>query len=239
VGTQAILDACILGGASAQCRLITRLPGTGAVTGVLDINTNGASDDITGYDLTANYRFETENYGKFRATIDTTYLDEYINITESGLPGDPLRYSLAGNYYGRGTLAARLKSNASLTWDYNEWGASWAVRYVSRLEENCSNAVDVTTQCSDLDPNGVGLPFNVDGLASNGLELVPINSLGGTTYHDLQVRWKAPWNATLSGGIRNIFDKNPPISISVSNNSFDPSYDLPGRFYYLSYNQKF
>ena len=239
VGAQAILDACILGGAAAQCGLISRLPGTGAVTGIIDINTNGASDDITGYDLTANYRFETENYGKFRANIDTTYLDEYINITDSGLPGDPLRYSLAGNYYGSGTLAARLKSNATLSWDYNEWGASWTARYVSRLEENCTNAVDPTTQCSNNGADGNGVPFNVDGLASTGLEIVPTNSLGGTTYHDLQMRWKAPWNATISGGIRNIFDKNPPISISVSNNSFDPSYDLPGRFYYVSYNQKF
>ena len=239
VGAQAILDACILGGATAQCALISRLPGTGAVTGVIDINTNGASDDITGYDLTANYRFETESYGKFRANIDTTYLDEYINITDSGLPGDPLRYSLAGNYYGSGTLAARLKSNATLSWDYDDWGASWTARYVSRLEENCTNAVDPTTQCSNNGADGNGVPFNVDGLASTGLEIVPTNNLGGTTYHDLQVRWKAPWNASFSGGIRNIFDKNPPTSISVSNNSFDPSYDLPGRFYYVSYNQKF
>ena len=239
VGAQAILDACILGGATAQCALISRLPGTGAVTGVIDINTNGASDDITGYDLTANYRFETENYGKFRANIDTTYLDEYINITDSGLPGDPLRYSLAGNYYGNGALAARLKSNATLSWDYNDWGASWTARYVSRLEENCTNAVDPTTQCSNNGADGNGVPFNVDGLGSTGLEIVPTNNLGGTTYHDLQVRWKAPWNASFSGGIRNVFDKNPPTSISVSNNSFDPSYDLPGRFYYVSYNQKF
>ncbi len=235
LGAQTIADACILGGAANQCRLITRLPGTGAISGLLDVNTNGASDEITGYDLTTNYRFETENYGKFRVAMDTTYLDEYINVTESGIPGVPLVYSLAGNYYGRGAYTARLKSNATLNWDLAEWGASWTARYTSRMEERCSAAVDPATQCSN--PNGV--PFNVDGLANNGLEIIPTNSLGGTTYHDVQVRWSAPWDGKISGGVRNLFDKDPPTSISVSNNSFDPSFDVPGRFYYVSYNQKF
>lgn len=235
LGAQTIADACILGGAAAQCSLITRLAGTGAIVGLLDVNTNGASDDITGYDLTTNYKFDTENYGTFRVTMDTTYLDEYINVTESGIPGDPLVYSLAGNYYGRGTVTSRIKSNLALSWDLGAWGATWSTRYKSRLEEDCSGAVDPDTQCS----NAAGLPFNVDGLASNGLETVPTNSIGGTTYHDIQVRWNAPWDGKFSGGIRNLMDKDPPISISTFANSFDPSYDVPGRFFYLSYGQKF
>ena len=234
LGAQTIADACILGGATAQCRLIQRLPGTGAISGLLDINTNGASDEVTGYDLNANYRFETENYGAFRVTSDTTFLDEYINVTESGIPGNPLVYSYAGNYYGRGALTARIKSNLTLTWDLADWGASWTTRYTSRLEEDCTKAVSPGTQCS----NGIQ-PFNVDGLALNGLESVPTNSLGGTTYHDVQVRWNAPWDGKISGGIRNVMDKDPPVSIFVSNNSFDPSYDVPGRFFYVSYSQKF
>ncbi len=239
IGASGIVNACILGGATAQCRLISRLPGTGAITGVIDTNTNGASDDITGYDLTTNYRFEFGDYGKFRATIDLTYLDEYINVTDSGIANDPLVFSLAGNYYGNGSLTARIKSNASLSWDLGDWGATWNLRHTGRVQELCTAAVNIPAQCSELDPNGIGLPFNVDGLASNGLELGALNSLGGTTYSDVQLRWSTPWNGKITGGIRNLFDKNPPISISVSNNSFDPSYDIPGRFFYMSYNQKF
>ena len=243
LGAQTIADACILGGAAAQCSLISRLPGTGAIVGLLDVNTNGASDDITGYDLTTNYRFETENYGKFRLSMDTTYLAEYINVTESGIPGDPLVYSLAGNYYGRGSVTSRIKSNLALSWDMAEWGATWTTRFKSRLEENCTDAVDFGAQCSDpgqlVNGEYQGVPFNVDGLASNGLESVPTNSIGGTTYHDIQVRWNAPWDGKFSGGIRNLMDKDPPVSISTFANSFDPSYDVPGRFFYVSYGQKF
>ena len=235
LGAQTIADACILGGAAAQCSLITRLAGTGAISGLLDVNTNGASEEVTGYDLTANYRFDTDNYGRFRINFDSTYLVEYITVTESGIPGDPLVFSNAGNYYFRTLYTPRIKANLTLNWDLADWGASWTTRHKSRMQEDCTNAVDPDTQCSDPD----GSPFNVDGLAGTGLEVVPTNSIGGTTYHDVQVRWAAPWKGKISGGIRNLMDKDPPVSISVSNNSFDPSFDVPGRFYYVSYNQKF
>jgi iron complex outermembrane recepter protein len=235
LGGQTILDACILGGAAAQCSLITRLAGTGATTGVLDTNLNAGTADLTGWDLGASYRFDTENYGGFRVNIDATYLEEYKTVTPSGIPNDPLVFSNPGNYYGTGLSDPRLKSNLYLTWNYQDFGVTWAMRFKSRLQENCTNAVNPMAQCSD--PNG--LPFNVDGLGSTGLEVVPTNKIASTTYHDAQVRWSAPWNATLSGGIRNLFDRDPPVAISASNNSFDPSYDIPGRFFYMSYTQKF
>lgn len=234
LGAQTILDACILGGASAQCSLITRLPGTGAVIDLRDVNTNGASDEISGYDLTVNYLYQTESLGAFRITWDTTYLDEYINTTESGIPGDPLVYSLAGNYYGRGAYTARVKSNLGLNWDYGNFAATWTMRYVSRMQEDCTDAVDPDTQCSE--PNGL---WNQNGLAGDGLEQVPTNNLGGTTYNDLQGRWSAPWDAVITLGVRNLFDKDPPVSISTSANSFDPSFDIPGRFFYVGYKQEF
>jgi outer membrane receptor protein involved in Fe transport len=40
-------------------------------------------------------------------------------------------------------------------------------------------------------------------------------------------------------GINNIGDKNPPVSFTTFANSFDPQYEVPGRFYYLQYNQRF
>jgi iron complex outermembrane receptor protein len=64
-------------------------------------------------------------------------------------------------------------------------------------------------------------------------------ALGATTYHDASVFWNAPWNATITLGMNNLFDKNPPISLSTANNSFDPQYEVPGRFFYMRYSQKF
>jgi iron complex outermembrane recepter protein len=232
LGAQTIADACILAGATAQCGLITRLPGTGAIVGLLDVNTNGASDDVTGYDFAANYRFETDAYGKFHVGLDSTYFDSYINVTESGIVGQPLVYSFVGNYYGSGGFVARVKSQLSVDWAMADWNASWKMRYTSRMQQNCTAAVDPTLQCSNPD----GANFNVDGLGA--YEVVPTNQIGGTTYHDVQVSWNAPWEGVIAGGIRNLGDKAPPTAVGATN-SFDPSFDVPGRFYYVSYSQKF
>ena len=233
LGGQVILDSCILGGSQRQCALTTRLAGTGALVGVIDTNTNGAGREIEGYDLTANYRFGT-GFGDFHLVLDTSYLAKDILELESGIPDNPLVFSQVGNYFGTGGLFSRVKSNLTVNWRLQDFGATWAMRYRSRVEEDCSGAVEPDTQCSNL--NGI---FNQDGLALNGLEQIPTNQLGGTTYHDLQLRWNTPWDGTISGGVKNVFDKDPPISIFVANNSFDPAYDLPGRFYYLSYSQNF
>jgi iron complex outermembrane receptor protein len=69
------------------------------------------------------------------------------------------------------------------------------------------------------------------------------NHLGSTTYHDLQVGWKAPLlgGTQLTFGINNVFAKDPPICLSCSLNGYDPSnYDLPGgRFMYARAELKF
>jgi iron complex outermembrane receptor protein len=114
------------------------------------------------------------------------------------------------------------------------WGATWQVRYISRIEEDCSFAVDPQNQCSQ--PFGTR---NVDGLASNGLERTAINEFKAMVYNDLQVRWAAPWKASVRVGVRNIFDNDPPVSIATFANSFDPSYDVPGRFWYVRYTHVF
>jgi iron complex outermembrane receptor protein len=56
---------------------------------------------------------------------------------------------------------------------------------------------------------------------------------------DLQARWDAPWDARLSAGVRNLFDQDPPVLSAGSENNFDPAYEIPGRFLYVSYAQRF
>ena len=68
---------------------------------------------------------------------------------------------------------------------------------------------------------------------------LPGNTLDDVWYFDAQVSWDSPWNARITGGIRNLFDEDPPVSFSNFANSFDPNYDVPGRFWYVQYNQKF
>jgi outer membrane receptor protein involved in Fe transport len=68
-----------------------------------------------------------------------------------------------------------------------------------------------------------------------------MNHDGATIYHDIQAGYAVDaWGMDFTLGIRNLFDKEPPISSVQELNSFDPSlYDVPGRFFYGRIGWKF
>ncbi len=63
---------------------------------------------------------------------------------------------------------------------------------------------------------------------------------GSNTFHDLQVSWKAPWEATIALGANNVFNHRGPLMYSAPNSSFAyyGGFDI-GRFIYMKYTQKF
>jgi len=67
-----------------------------------------------------------------------------------------------------------------------------------------------------------------------------INEIGSNTFHDLEVRWKAPWNATVALGANNVFDHQGPVVYSQpnANVSYQGQFDI-GRFIYMKYQQRF
>ena len=68
------------------------------------------------------------------------------------------------------------------------------------------------------------------------------NHLGAVVYNDARVSWKLPVSIqiSISLGVNNMFDKDPPICLSCSLNGYDAStYDLPGRFWYIEASVKF
>lgn len=207
---QAILNQCILDGRAEFCALFSRAPG-GQISSLLSAGVNAATNKVEGYDLTLNYRFPTTRFGRFSVNWDTTYLEKWIDANGDNLVGE---YFDRDNYW-------RVRSNLLLRWELGSLGATWGSRYFSRQTEDCSFMVafGFGDLCSD---------------PANGL-----NKLGGTTYHDISVYWKAPWNGRVTFGVNNAFNKNPPVSFSTFANSFDPQYEIPGRFLYLRYSQSF
>jgi iron complex outermembrane receptor protein len=87
-------------------------------------------------------------------------------------------------------------------------------------EGNCGFLGDLHTKCDNYD----------DGLSHTGAYAV----------HDLNLGWKAPWDAQVSIGARNLFGKEPPVLYNSFAHSFDAAYDLPGgAYWYMSYRQDF
>ncbi len=65
-------------------------------------------------------------------------------------------------------------------------------------------------------------------------------NIGSQTYHDLSAAWAIDEHWELSGGIRNLFDREPPIFDNNIDQNTDPAqYDMVGRFYFAGIRTKF
>lgn len=234
---QFILDQCIVEGIDAFCSQFTRAPG-GQIVDLLSAGLNIGAQNVEGWDMTVNYRLPETSFGNFSFSWDTTY--QSLNESDNDGDGDIDAVdggSVVGEYSGTAISNNwRIRSNLMTRWEMGDFGATWFTRYYSRQEETCPfyyNDYGFGELCSDAI-----LGDGPDG----GVDVVQAGSqhkIGGTTYHDVSVFWKAPWNAKITLGVNNVFDKEPPVSFTTFANSFDPQYEVPGQFVYLQYNQKF
>lgn len=172
--------------------------------------------ETKGYDLGVNWLGNETGIGTFGASVQTTYLKHYRAIATDSGQAEPRDVGVEVADSGM----PKWRATARLNWNIGDWSAGWTTRYLSELTEGCGGAE--------------GYPI-CDG---------PDNThhLGGTTYHDLRASWTAPTELklTISGGINNLFDKEPPVCLSCSLNGYDAStYDLPGRFSYVEASIKF
>jgi iron complex outermembrane recepter protein len=230
---QGILDGCIRSNISAYCSLYNRNI-SGEIDTLLATNTNIGGIRTEGYDMTIGYRLPETSFGKFSFVWDTTYTSEYIqDIDGDGRFGEVSEGGNTVGEYAQNSNAWRIRSNLSSRWEKGDWGANWNVRYYSGQEEDCQSFVDYGYSFLCSDPNR--LVNDQDGVPTPSAQ----NHIGGVTYHDFSAYWQAPWNAKISVGMNNAFAKEPPRSVQAFANSFDPQYEVPGRFVYLRYTQKF
>ena len=184
---------------------------------------NSGTLEVEGYELTASWRGDTP-IGRVEVLWDSTYTADYL----FELPrGAPVR-SGVGNYY-RWEPGFRIRSNLDVAWRRDAWSAAVGLRWYSALDEACVAPVfaGFAQLCSSPD---IASPTHF-GQAEN--------RIGSRTYVDLQLGYELPWSGRATVGLNNAFDRDPPIAYSAFANSFDPSYPIPGRFWYLRWEQVF
>ncbi len=218
--TQILID-CYEQGIDARCTRFTRDPSNGIVTDLQFGNRNAGFLQTEGYDLDVSYRVDT-GYGKLSANWASTYVSEniYRSTNDSKVVPTPT------NGIGSGF---RIRSNLSVGWDLENFGVTWTARYYSGVKEQCVDITKYPGECSDP---GVYAPWYKG--ARN------YNERGSVTFHDLQFRYNLPWDATVSVGANNVFDKLGPVMYSKPNSAFSyyGGYDI-GRFMYMKYQQRF
>ena len=221
------LNDCYLRGIEARCNAtsgtrFTRDPVTGAVNSAIRTGINAGYQKTEGYDFDVSYRLPTD-YGNFTATWLSTYVVKNELKTDNLAENPPQQLNgFGGNF--------RIRSNLSLGWELGEFGATWTARYYSGVKDSCYDAETHPELCS--------LPeYTAPDLGGN---VLPQNEIGSNTFHDVQFRWNAPWNATVSVGANNVFEhySAPQYDAPNSGYSYYGGYDI-GRFVYMKYQQRF
>jgi iron complex outermembrane receptor protein len=193
---------------------------TGIVTNLKFGNRNAGFMETEGYDLDVSYRLDTR-FGKFNARLATTYVSKRPTA-----PPTTARSSRSSP-----TASAALSASVP-TWCWAGSGATSAQldrALLLRREGTCSNIALYPDECSDP---GVYAPWYKG--ARN------YNERGAVTFHDVQVRYSLPWDATVSVGANNVFEKTGPVMYSKPNSAFSyyGGFDI-GRFIYMKYQQRF
>lgn len=213
---------CYVDGVSGACQQLLRDPATGVLTDIDARLFNYGTYELEGYDFSLAYGWQSA-WGEFRLHWDSVYLSQYVRELPRGAP--PL--STVGNYF-LFDPTWRLRSLLSLDWSRQSLGATARLRYYSALDESCEvpAGADHIELCDRPDlqsPTFFGAPEHI---------------IDARTYTDLQLRWSPRDSMQLSIGVNNAFDIGPPVSY-VAFNSYDPSYDIPGRIWYVNWRQRF
>ena len=211
-----ILRECYVAGDASRCASHTR-----AADGHINSMTYGLANlgrmETEGYDLGIKYRLPELSIGQFAIDWQTSYLSKYDEETQNG-EGNTVMEGKVGD-----AGLFRVRSNVGITWSRGDFGVSYMARYYSGMKEDCVAA----------------RPCTLPDRYVNG-DAMPVRKTGSNTFHDLQVSYNAPWDATIALGANNLFDKQGPIMFTQPNSSFAyyGGFDI-GRFLYMKYTQRF
>ena len=218
---QALLNCYALGNAVA-CSGITR-----AIDGQLTVVSTDAYNNqrIATEWLTAGVRYAwTTAFGAFSLRGDLAWTPEY-RISTAG-PHGAVVENLAGVELGSGSPSGipRWNGTGSLDWRLGPWDAGWLIKAFGPMTESCTDQFAGTP----LSYTALGLCSQPD-LTNTRLSR---NELGITFYHDLYFGYRFSHRSSLTAGIDNIFDQEPPVSV-LQPLHYDASiYPAPGRMLY-------
>jgi len=216
IDAQTQLNLCVQTLDPQYCDGITRAS-TGGINSFNNRLTNLGSIKTDGWDVDLFWTLPISTIGRFKVSWQNTFVGRYEAVGAAGQqqpqhPGVEVNDSAIPEW----------SSNLALDWNLGAWNATWRLRHISALRESCGNAVD--------------FPACPDPVANR-------HDLGSVTYSDVQLGYRFEWlsGLQLSGGINNLFDKDPPICLSCSLNGYDAStYDIPGgRYLYVRADLRF
>jgi iron complex outermembrane receptor protein len=180
---------------------------------------NGGAIKTSGIDFQANLDIGEALYGSWQVGVEGTWLlkfDEDPYMIE-GVPSNA-----AGTLDRVGTYRAsifygynQLRANAYVNWSRDIHNVRWQVRHISSTTHS--------------EPLAISLANNVRSTAK----------IGEFWQHDVTYTGQLPWDTTLTAGVQNVFDTDPPFAIGTQYN-YDPGSGTPlGRVFVLGLRKRF
>jgi outer membrane receptor protein involved in Fe transport len=231
-GIQSVLDLCyktIQNVNSVYCKAINRDPITGQIAAPTYVMTTAANIGgiaTQGYDFAGHYGFRTDwgLLGNTRWNFDTnwTYVKELTFTPIQDLPN--IQNQCVGTWGATcGQPVPRWKGTARLTMNTGKLMLSARARYI--------DSVTVDTYLVPLRQGNT--PPALDSLTN------PV--IKAYTYLDLTAGYEFSKTVSVTAGMRNVLDKDPPVlgsSQLPSNNTIAATYDTLGRSMFVTLNLK-
>lgn len=179
---------------------------------------NLAGDIASGVDINVTMNFKT-GMGQWLAVLDGSYLDSYKSRYSDNDPWTE-RVGKFGDASFGWDLKPRWKHTASLTWSQGDWSATGSQSYVA------------------------GYDAEVDGFGSGVTPPNAQTKVDSYTLYNLSATYTGIKNVRITGGIKNVFDTNPPFSghnvDNVGGAGWDSRVGDPrGRAFTINVNYKF
>jgi iron complex outermembrane receptor protein len=218
---QQLLNACLAAGGTSPtlCAPFTR-QASGNLNPPQNFLQNLADITTDGEDLKFNWLSQPTSIGHFSTSVVTTRVNKFRQVDALGIVSQKQVGIEEAN-----SAIPRYRMNAQIGYGFASFEFTWTVRYLSAVEESCSNAA-VTP-----------VPGCPDGKATT------FNTLRAVTYNDAQVQYVDAFKLkglTFEGGVNNLFGVNPPVCLTCTLNGYDAgTYDLPGAFWNVRAKYKF
>jgi iron complex outermembrane receptor protein len=223
--TNGVIAATILSDLDKYGSLVTRGPVDpafpnlpGPITQIDQTNINLGRTDLSGVDLDLRWRIPAAEWGRFAIGLTGTYFTKYDTQNPDG--------SFTGQVdqvdTNTGGVIPRWKHYLSVNWNRGPWSVTAAQNYQGSYHDIDGTFVDRS------DPDFTIPPRDVKAYVT----------------YDLQASYIGIKNLTITGGVRNIFDEDPPYSNAGGQvyfqGGYDPGYSDPrGRFFYAKATYKF
>jgi outer membrane receptor protein involved in Fe transport len=180
---------------------------------VVQAEGNIAKNKTDGLDFEVNYDTDLSDWGMAGwGSLTTNWIANWASFNELSVIG----YSCVGLWGTQcGEPEPRFKSNLRLTWadSDNEFSVSVKWRHLS------------------------GVEFELNQFGFNN---TPVLEIPDFDYFDLSGTWAVSDGLELRGGVRNVFDRDPPVTdnnsapaSSINGNTFPGTYDALGRVIFI------